>query len=112
MVRIVSLMVLFATLGLAAKFIEIPVSLLAGLEINGRGVSATSLILTTGLGRYVLQIALLILSTALFVIVANAAMQGKRAMVLPLASSAFLIAVVGEALGRIGFFDMHVLIGL
>jgi anaerobic dimethyl sulfoxide reductase subunit C (anchor subunit) len=109
---IMSLALLFAGLGLLAKFIEIPISLFAGLETNARGVSATAAVLTDGLGPYVLQIVLLIVGTALFVYVANAAMRGNKAVLSMVGIGAFLITLAGEVLGRFAFFDMHVLIGL
>jgi len=111
-VRTMGVLLIFAALGLVAKFIEIPLSLFAGLPTNARGVSATTIVLTNGLGAYVLQVVLLIVGTALFVHVANAATRGNRSLLPVLGACALLIALAGEVLGRLAFFDMHVLIGL
>jgi anaerobic dimethyl sulfoxide reductase subunit C (anchor subunit) len=110
--RIMSLVLLFAALGLVAKFIEIPVSLFAGLATNARGVSATSALLTDGLGPYVLQVVLLIVGTALFVHVAATVMRGNVVLLSLLGTGALFVALAGEVLGRFVFFNMHVLIGL
>jgi anaerobic dimethyl sulfoxide reductase subunit C (anchor subunit) len=109
---VMSLVLLFAGLGLLAKFVEIPVSLFAGLPTNARGVSATAAVLTDGMVPYVLQIVLLIVGTALFVYVGNAAMRGNKAVLSVVGTGALFITLAGEVLGRFAFFDMHVLIGL
>lgn len=110
--RITGVLLLFVGLGVIAKFIEIPASLLGGLAENARGVSAVSAVLADGIGLLVLRIVLLAVGVAMSAYLVVLAM-GRRMAVLPMVGTcAFLFALAGEVIGRVEFFQMHVLFGL
>ncbi|MDR3538449.1 MAG: dimethyl sulfoxide reductase anchor subunit [Acetobacteraceae bacterium] len=110
--RVTLVLLLFVALGLAAKFVEIPFSLIGGMAENARGVSAVSAVLADGIGLFVLRIVLLVAGSALFVYVAVLAMRSGMAMLPAIGACAFLLTLAGEVLGRAEFFRMHVLFGL
>lgn len=108
--RVMNLVLLFAALGLALKFVEVPISLFDGGTVNARGVSGISAVLAGGMDLYVLGLVLLIAGAVLFVYAAlNALRSGLAGLSV---AGAFVLVLAGEVVGRFMFFNMHVLIGL
>ncbi|CAH2603249.1 Anaerobic dimethyl sulfoxide reductase chain C [Rhodovastum atsumiense] len=112
LLRVTTVLLLALGLGLAAKVVEIPMSLIAGAETNARGISALSVVLGDGLGLFALRLVLLVAGVALFAQGAILKLRNGMAMVPMLGACAFLVTLAGEALGRLAFFRMHVLFGL
>ncbi len=110
--RVTGILLLFVALGIAAKFVEIPMSLIGGMAENARGISGVSAVLTDGTGLFALRIVLLVAGSALFVYVAVLAMRSGMAILPAIGACAFLLTLAGEVLGRAEFFRMHVLFGL
>jgi anaerobic dimethyl sulfoxide reductase subunit C (anchor subunit) len=111
--RVTTVVLLFAALGLVLKFAEIPLSLIGGMGVNARGVSGVSALLAAGAELYVLRLVLLVLGAVVFVYAAIGALADRGAALPAMAGCCgFAIVLAGEVIGRLGFFDMHVLMGL
>ena len=110
--RVTAVLLGFLVVGLAAKFVEIPMSLVAGADENARGVSALSEVMAAGIGLFATRLVLLVIGVALFAPVAILAARGSIVRFGTLGTFAFLFTLAGEVLGRMEFFRMQVLFGL
>lgn len=111
--RVTTVVLLVAALGLVLKVAEIPLSLIGAMATNARGESGVAALLAAGAQLYVLRLILLVVGAAVFAYAAIGAL-GRRRSVLPAVAGCcgFVIVAASEVLGRLGFFDMHVLMGL